>query len=84
MHGTLPVSPSIPFPDDLLCCEEDVALLLSKIDSSKSNGTDGISSQMLKLTAYSSAAAVIHLFNLSLTSGHVPNEWMYAWVSNSI
>ena len=63
---------SIPFPDDLLRCKEDVALLLSKIDISRSSGSDGISGWMLKLTAYSSAPAVTHLFNLSLTSGYVP------------
>ena len=80
-HGTLAVGHSIPFPDDLLCCEEEVALLLSKIDISKSSGPDGISGQMLKLTAYSSAPAITRLFNLSLTSGCVPKEWKCAWVS---
>ena len=75
------MGPSTPFPDDLLYCEEEVTLLLSKIDSSKSSGPDGISGQMLKLTAYSSAPAITHFFNLSLTSGCVPKEWKCAWVS---
>ena len=36
---------------------------------------------MLKLTAYSSAPALTRLFNLSLTSGRVPEEWKCAQVS---
>ena len=41
-HCTLAVGPSISFPDYLLCCEADVALLWSKIDSSRSSGANGI------------------------------------------
>ena len=81
-HGTLAVGPSIPFPDDLLCCKEDVALYFGvKLTVRSLMGLMGSRSQMLKLTAYSTTPAVTRLFNLSLTSGRVPKEWKCAWFS---
>ena len=75
------MNPSTSFPDELLCCEEDVALLLNEINITKSSEPGGISGWMLKQTAFSSAPSVTCLFNLSFTSGHVPKELKCSRVS---
>ncbi len=80
-HAVVVVDASTPFPDDLLCSEEDVALLLGAVDTSKSSGPDGISARMLKQTMHSAAPSVARLFNLSLSTGHVPLEWKCARVT---
>ena len=63
-------------PEDLLCTEEETFFLLSSLDSSKATGPDGISACMLKSTADSITPSVTKLLNLSLSSGHVPMEWI--------
>ena len=50
------------------------------LDTSKSSGTDGISSMMLKSTAYSIASSLTKLFNISLAEGTLPAEWKLARV----
>jgi len=62
-------------PDELLCTSEEVEHLLQNLDESKASGPDGISATMLKRTATSIASSVTALFNLSIQSGQVPNEW---------
>ena len=66
------------FPEDLLYTEEEVIHLLSTVDPSKARGPDLISAKMLKATATSVAPAVSRLFNLSLTSETLSNEWKTA------
>ena len=46
----------------------------------KSNGPDGISAKMLKLTSYSIASSLTKLFIISIQSGSVP----YGWKSSMI
>ena len=48
--------------DDILCTVEEVQLYLESLDTSKSNGPDGISARMLKATASSIAPSVTQLF----------------------
>ena len=62
-------------PDELLCTSEEVEHLLLNLDESKASGPDGISATMLKCTAAIIASSVTALFNLSIRSGQVPNEW---------
>ena len=65
------------FPDELLCSEEEVLQLLSRLDIhvSKANGPDNISACMLKATASTIAPSVALLFNQSLKSECFPTLW---------
>ena len=45
------------------------------LDSSKANGPDGISVQMLKGTAHSIASSITKLFNISIRQGRFPECW---------
>ena len=45
------------------------------LDASKSTGCDGVSVNMLKQTACSTALPLSNLLNLSLSTGKVPHEW---------
>ena len=62
-------------PSDLLCTPENIIQLISQSPSHTSSGPDGISSKMLKATAYSISVPLCKLFNLSLSSGVFPMEW---------
>ena len=46
------------FPEELLCTPEEVLFYILSLDSSKANGPDGISVQMLKGTAHSIAPSI--------------------------
>ena len=84
-----PISPSpnhplhFPFPDELLCTESEVFDLLATLDTTTTNGQDGISARMLKSVAarmLKSVAASItpsltKLFNMSLMTGCIPTQW---------
>ena len=60
---------------DLLCDIEEVAELLSSLDTSKASGPDNISARMLKETARSIAPSVTNLFNHCLRNGTLPYMW---------
>ena len=45
------------------------------LDSTKSNGPDGISAKMLKGVAGSVTPVLVHLFNLSISNATVPSTW---------
>ena len=65
-------------PAELLCTEESVEELLMQLDTSKSTGTDEISSKMLKCASLSSssiARLLSNLFNLSISTGIFPTAW---------
>ena len=55
--------------------------MLSCIDTTKSNGPDGISACMLKITAGSITPAITKLFNLSSKLGKLPSEWKVARIN---
>ena len=61
-------------PIELLCKVEDV------FEMSKASGPDGISGRMLKYTACSIAPALTKIFNLSISTGIVPDEWKLSHV----
>lgn len=67
--------PPAGVPSDFLCTEESVLELLSELDTTKSTGHDGISSQMLKFTSSSIADSLHKLFNRSLSTGIFPSDW---------
>ena len=78
---SLPVSPqtiaaqSLPALESISCSSEDIRKLLTSMPSKTASGPDGISSQMLKISASSVAPQLSALFNLSLSSGSVPTDW---------
>ena len=66
-----------PLPDDLVCSEDDILNMLSKLLTSKATGPDGISGRMLRETCYPLVSSITRLFNLSL---EIPAEWKVAQV----
>ena len=65
---------------DMVFTNNGVRALLEKIDESKAEGPDGLSSKVLKHCATELAPMVATLFNASLASGVVPKEWRVARV----
>ena len=69
-------------PDDcpayLLCSEGEVLDLIFSLDASKSSGPDGISARMLKEVSFSVTPSLTKLFNLSLSTGILPDSWKIA------
>ena len=61
-------------PENLLCTEQEVLVLLKSIDTSKASGPDKISGRMLKETAVSIAKPISMIFNLSIKTGVFPNS----------
>ena len=68
------------FPEILKCSTEFVADMLVTLNTSKSSGPDGISSRMLKSSAYSIAPSITRLFDNSLAEGKFPIDWKLARV----
>jgi len=66
--------------DDLLCTEDEVYEMIISLDTSKANGSDGISATMLKGTAHSINPVLTHLFNMSIESGIFPDKWKLSLV----
>ena len=50
-------------------------IILLETDTSKATGPDGISGRMLKGTAQSIAISLCKLFNMSISTGSIPQEW---------
>ena len=78
-HCSYQTSESSTFPDEILCTEEEVYGLIASIDTTKSNGPDG---KMLKASAMSiTPAAITSLFNISIKTGQLPQNWKLAQVN---
>ena len=77
----LPVTDPDTCPSDILCTEEEVYELLCSLDTSTSNGDDGISATMLKATVQSITPVVTKIFNISLKLGEIPYEWKTARIT---
>ena len=54
---------------------DQVFKLLQSLDSRKATGLDGVSSRLIKAGAASLAYPLTSLFNLSLSTGEVPQQW---------
>ena len=74
------VSPSLHWVDDLCCKEECVCEILSSLDTSKSNGPDGISANILKFTALSIAPSITKIFNLTIKTGKQREIWKLSYI----
>ena len=68
-------SSSHPKLSTIQCTEEEVEKLLCSLKVKTSTGPDGISSHMLRNTAFSISSPLHKLFNLSLSSGCFPTDW---------
>lgn len=54
--------------------------MLLSLDTTKSNGPDGISATMLKAMTTSIASGIVKLMNQSISSGKFPTAWKIASV----
>ena len=66
--------------ENIEICEKGVLKLLLKIKPNKATGPDEIPAAMLRTAAEELAPILTKLFQVSLNTGYVPNEWRQAWV----
>ena len=68
-------------PADLLCSEDEVLDIILSLDTNKASGLDGISTRMLKETAYTIAPVISAHFNKSISTGTVPDSWKLSLIT---
>ncbi len=73
--GDILPQPPFPCPDELLCSVERTFELICSLDANKAMGLDKISARMLKETASSISPMVSAIFNISLSTGTLPDTW---------
>ena len=59
----------------MLCTEVDVFNMLNALDTTKACGPNGVTGEMLKMTASSITPVLTKWFNLSIATGTVPTAW---------
>ena len=59
---------------------DEVEHMLKSLDCSKACGPDKISAQMLKYTASTIALSIARLFNCSIHSGKLPDQWKLSMI----
>ena len=77
----LPTQQVHPPMSEIIVSEEGVFKLLSEQDENKAPGPDGVPAKILKLFAAQLAPALTHIFNKSLTTGILPEDWLSANIS---
>ena len=76
-----PLSPIPPLdatsgcPDEFLCTEEEIAVLIRSLASNTAPGPDLITTKMLKAATPFITYPLCYIFNLSLSLGLVPLDW---------
>jgi hypothetical protein len=70
-----------PEISEIIVSEDGVRKLLENLDPHKAMGPDGIHPRVLKQLASSIAPALQHIFQKSLNSGQIPEDWRKANVS---
>ena len=68
-------SSETPCLPEMFCTVTEVEQFLQDLEVSKASGPDKISSRMLKMTATSIAPSITELFNLSICTGKIPDQW---------
>ncbi|CAB4036479.1 Hypothetical predicted protein, partial [Paramuricea clavata] len=63
---------------ELNLCLDDVLVVLQNLDAGRATGPDGIPPRLLKETAHQIAPSLCSLFNRSLNSGSLPEDWKLA------
>ena len=64
--------------EDTVLTPDRVAVVLRNLDNNKAHGPDGIPARLLTETAYQIAPSLCDLFNKSLRTGVVPQDWKLA------
>ena len=79
----MPILPPSKYPDmpDLNITETGVIKLLSDLNPNKASGPDEIPGRLLKLAAAQIAPSLTFIFNQSLRTGDLPEDWRKANVS---
>ena len=79
----IPVKPNSPFPSipDLIVHPDGIAKQLNKLNPSKACGPDELSPRLLKLVAEELAPALAFLYQQSINTGQVPEDWRKAIVT---
>lgn len=73
--------PAIPFSfPSIIITSNGVKRAIDRLPFKTSPGPDGISAKLLKLTSHISAIALSLIFQQSLDSGYVPEDWKIAHV----
>ena len=76
---SIPNASTLSLPSSCICTsrfsESEVFEALSTLDPTKSNGCDGIGPKLLKHCALALYIPLHHLFSVSLSKQHIPNEW---------
>ena len=76
---SLPNMSTLPLPSSCICTsrfsDSEVLDALSSLDPTKSSGCDGIGPKLLKHCASALYIPLHHLFSVSLSKQHIPNEW---------
>jgi hypothetical protein len=67
-----------PNLDNIAITEDEVSKELSKLNTTKAPGPDGLSTRVLKECKEELKAPITRLFNISLHTGKLPNDWKKA------
>ena len=59
----------------------DVLKMLLSLSDDKATGLDGYQSKLLKVCAHSISSSLTYLFNMSIATGEIPEDWKCARVS---
>ena len=73
--------PSFPTLPDLKIDKNGVELLLRGLNPSKASGPDEIPARMLKMLSTEIAPVLAAIYNQSLDTGYLPEEWTSAWIT---
>lgn len=65
---------------DIVITSHGVECAIDRLNANSSPGPDGISTKLLKLTKYVSGVLLARLFQQSLSSGEIPDDWKLAHV----
>ena len=79
-HYDIPIDFHSDSNFDISFCHRKIRKLLSKINSNKAQGPDGIHGKILKNCAVGLAYPLSLLFTLSYNTGYLPREWKVAHV----
>ena len=69
---------SVPFMHDIVVTKEGVTKLLKDLNPSKALGPDELHPRVLKELAMELGPVFAHLFQQSIDTGEIPNEWSLA------
>jgi hypothetical protein len=80
-HSTFPDIPPDPANLDLKCNREGITKLLKSLKTGKAPGPDKLTKDILCLNTEKCAEILVDIFNLSLESGILPDQWKIAQIT---